>query len=91
MRKLVEEMTAAGVLLSFETLQPSSRGARLKTAGGRRTVSDGPFAEAKELIGGYVIVEVAGKKEALEWAGRYIAAVGAAEVDILALSERTNV
>lgn len=86
-RKLIEEMTAAGVLLSFETLQPSSRGARLKASGSKRTITDGPFAEAKELIAGFVIVEVAGKNEALEWAERYVAAVGAAEVDVLALSE----
>jgi hypothetical protein len=85
-RKLLEEMTAAGVLLSFETLQPSSRGARIKASGGKRTITDGPFAEAKELIAGFVIVEVAAKKEALGWAERYITAVGAAEVDVLALS-----
>jgi hypothetical protein len=86
-RTLLEEMTAAGVLLSFETLQPSSRGARIKASGGKRTITDGPFAEAKELIAGFVIVEVAAKQEALGWAERYIAAVGAAEVDVLALSE----
>ena len=86
MRKLLEEMTAAGVLLSFETLQPSSRGARIKASGSKPTITDGPFAEAKELIAGFVIVEAAAKKQALEWAERYIAAVGAAEVDVLALS-----
>jgi hypothetical protein len=68
--KLVEDMTKAGVLLAAEGVRPSSEGARVKVSGGRRTVTDGPFAEAKELIGGFMLVQVRNLDEALEWAAR---------------------
>ena len=68
MKKLVDEMRRAGVFLSAEELEPSSKGARLRLSGGRRTVVDGPFIESKELIGGYAIIEAKSKGEAIEWA-----------------------
>lgn len=68
--KLVEDMTKAGVLLFAEGVHRSSIGARVKVSGGKRTVTDGPFAETKELIGGVMVVEVRSKDEALEWAAR---------------------
>lgn len=60
----------AGVLLDLAGLQPSSKGVRIKFSGGKRTVVDGPFAETKELIAGYWIVQVKSREEALEWAKR---------------------
>ena len=68
--KLVEDMTKAGVMLVAEGVRPSSEGARVRVSAGRRTVTDGPFAEAKELIGGFMVVQVRNLDEALEWAAR---------------------
>ncbi|GAA1592419.1 YciI family protein [Kribbella sancticallisti] len=68
--KLIDDLTKAGVLLFAEGVHRSSIGARVKVSGGKRTVTDGPFAETKELIGGVMVVEVRTKEEALEWAAR---------------------
>jgi hypothetical protein len=65
-----EELQKAGVLLALDGLYPSSEGARVSFAGGRRTVTDGPFTETKELIGGYWLIQAASKEEAVEWATR---------------------
>jgi hypothetical protein len=65
-----EEMVNAGVMLDGAGLKPSSKGARVRFSGDRRTVVDGPFAEAKELIAGYWLIEVKSKAEAVEWARR---------------------
>jgi hypothetical protein len=62
-----EEMVQAGVLLAADGLTPSSAGTRLRFSGDERTVVDGPFAETKELIAGYWIIEVGSKEEAVEW------------------------
>jgi hypothetical protein len=70
MGRFNEEMAKAGVMLAAEGLQPSSKGARITFSGARRTVTDGPFAEAKELIAGFWLIEVASKEEAMEWASR---------------------
>jgi hypothetical protein len=64
--KLTEEMTRAGVILETGGLLPSSKGARVRLAGGKLTVTDGPFSEAKELIGGYAIARVNSKEEAVQ-------------------------
>jgi hypothetical protein len=66
--KLNEDMTKAGVLVSTGGLHPSSQGASVRLSGGKVTVTDGPFTEAKEIIGGYAIVEVKSKEEAIEMA-----------------------
>jgi hypothetical protein len=63
--KLSEEMTKAGVLLQSGGLLPSAKGARVRVSGGKMTVTDGPFAETKELIGGVAILEAAWKEEAI--------------------------
>jgi len=66
-----EELQKAGALLDASGLQPSSKGWRIKYSGGKRTVIDGPFAETKELIAGYTIIQVKSREEALEWTKRY--------------------
>jgi len=65
-----EQITKAGVLLSAEGLHPSSKGARIKADGTKKTVTDGPFAETKELVAGFWIIEVKSKQEAIEWMKR---------------------
>jgi len=69
--KLSEEMGKAGVLVGMGDLLPSSTSARVRLSGGKVTVTDGPFSEAKEVIGGYAIVQVSSKKEAIELARRF--------------------
>jgi hypothetical protein len=70
MGKYNEELVKAGVLLSAEGLQSSSKGARVRFSGDKRTVIDGPFAETKELIAGFWLFEVKSKEEAIEWVKR---------------------
>jgi hypothetical protein len=65
-----EELVKAGIMLAGEGLHPSSKGARIRFDGGRATVTDGPFAETKELIAGYWLVQVKSKEEAVEWFSR---------------------
>lgn len=70
MGKFNEEMVKAGVMLEGNGLQPSSKGARIVFDGDKRTVIDGPFAETKELVAGYWIIDVKSKAEAIEWMKR---------------------
>jgi hypothetical protein len=70
MGKFNEELVKAGVMLAGEGLQPSSKGARVKFQGSKRTVVDGPFAETKELIAGFWLIQVKSKEEAIEWVKR---------------------
>ena len=70
MGKYNEELAKAGVMLAGEGLQPSSKGARVKFSGKNRTVVDGPFAESKELIAGFWLLQVRSKEEAIEWVKR---------------------
>ena len=70
MGKYNEELAKAGVLLAGEGLQPSSKGARVRFSGPKRTVVDGPFAETKELIAGFWMWKVKSKEEAIEWVKR---------------------
>ena len=70
MGKFNEEMVKAGVLLAGEGLKPSSKGARVKFSGNKRTVVDGPFSESKELIAGFWLLQVKSKEEAIEWIKR---------------------
>ncbi|WP_095189057.1 YciI family protein [Pseudomonas sp. Irchel 3E19] len=65
-----EELAKAGILVSADGLQPSSKGARVRFSGEKRTVTDGPFIETKELVAGYWIWEVKSKEEAIEWVKR---------------------
>jgi hypothetical protein len=70
MGKYNDELQKAGVLLDLSGLRPSSAGVRVKFQAGKRTVVDGPFAEGKELIAGYWVIQVKSKEEAIEWAKR---------------------
>ena len=71
MAKYHEELQKAGVLLDASGLKPSAKGWRVKYAGAQRTVIDGPFTEAKELIAGYTLIQVKSREEAVEWARRF--------------------
>jgi hypothetical protein len=85
-----EELMKAGVLLDAAGLHPSSKGARVRFSGGKRTVIDGPFDETKELIAGYWLIQVKSKAEAIEWAKRVPAPHGKArdgEIEIRQLFE----
>jgi hypothetical protein len=70
MMKYNEELQKAGVLLALDGLHPASMGARVSFEGGKPKVTDGPFAEAKEVLGGYWMIQVKSKEEAIEWAKR---------------------
>jgi len=70
MGKYNEELAKAGILLAGEGLQPSSKGARVRFSGPKRTVVDGPFAETKELVAGFWLWKVKSKQEAIEWVKR---------------------
>lgn len=80
MTEFNNEMSRAGVLLAAEGLHPTSRGARVTGGGGAVRVSDGPFTEAREIIGGYWMLDVASREEAIEWARRCPAVAGPASV-----------
>ena len=68
--QLIEEMAKAGTLITTDGLQPSSKGARVRFSGPSRTVIDGPFAETKELVAGFWLIQVKSKEEAIEWVKR---------------------
>ncbi len=70
MGKYNEELVKAGVMLAGEGLHPSSKGARVRFSGSKRTVIDGPFSETKELIAGFWLIQVKSKEEAIEWVKR---------------------
>ena len=70
MGKFNEQMVKAGVMLAGEGLQASSKGARIRYSGDKRTVIDGPFSETKELIAGFWLIQVKSRAEAIEWARR---------------------
>ncbi len=76
MMKFNEELAKAGALIALDGLQPGFKGARVKFAGGKTKVTDGPYIEAKEVIGGYWMIEVKSKEEAVEWARKCPAADG---------------
>ncbi len=77
-----EELAKAGVLLDASGLQPTSKGARIRFSKGKRTFVDGPFAESKELIAGYTIIQVKSREEGMEWAKRFPSPQGDADGEI---------
>ncbi|MFG2944908.1 YciI family protein [Streptomyces adustus] len=74
MGELIEEITKAGVMLQTEGLTPSAQGKRVHYAGGELSVTDGPFTEAKEVVGGYAIMQCKDMAEAVEWTKRFLKA-----------------
>jgi hypothetical protein len=79
MMKYNEQLAKSGVLLSMDGLRPPEMGARVRYAGGKPSVKDGPFTESKEVVGGYWMIQVKSRDEAIEWARR----IPAAEDDIV--------
>jgi hypothetical protein len=82
MLKYNEELAKAGVLLQGEGLRASSNGARVKFSGGTPIVTDGPFAETKELIAGFTMIQVSSKQEAIDWVKRWPVEDGDVELEI---------
>ncbi len=82
MGKLIEDMNKAGVMVSTGGVKHSANGARLRLAGDRVTVTDGPFTESKEVVGGFAIIEVKSKDEAIQWVTRFAKIIGDCEVEI---------
>jgi hypothetical protein len=82
MGKLIEEFVQSGVMLATDGLMSSSKGARVKQSGGKVAVTDGPFIEAKELIGGFAIFQLQSKAEAIELTKRFLHTAGDGEVEI---------
>jgi hypothetical protein len=89
MMKYNEELAKANALISLDGLHPSSKGARIKFSSGKPVVVDGPFAESKEVIGGYWIIDVKSKDEAIEWAKR-VPARGSKMVEVRQIFEMTD-
>ena len=89
MQKYNEELAKAGILLAAEGLAPTSKGARVKFNGDKRTVIDGPFAETKELVAGFTILNVKSLEEAIEWVKRApnVSPNGEAEIEIRKLMD----
>jgi len=92
MGKYNEELAKAGVMLAGEGLQPTSKGARVRFSGGKRTVIDGPFTESKELIAGFWILQAKSRAEAIEWIKRcpHPFGEGEAEIEIRQLFEASD-
>jgi len=80
--KFIEEITKAGVLIETAGLEPSSKGARVRLANGKVTVTDGPFIETKELIASYAVLETKTLAEAIEWTTRFLRVLGQGECEV---------
>jgi hypothetical protein len=87
MGQLIGDMAKAGVLLGAEGCLPSSFGSRVRVESGESNVTDGPFSEAKELIGGFCMLQVKTKAEAIEWTKRFLAVVKHGTSDVLQLHD----
>ena len=82
MGKFVEEATKAGVIVATGGIAPTAEGAKITLTGGEFTVVDGPFAEAKELVGGWALMECRDLPEAVEWSKRFLGVLGEGEVRV---------
>lgn len=91
MGKYNEELVKAGVLLAAEGVQASSKGARINFSKGKRTVVDGPFAETKELIAGFWMIQVKSKEEAIEWAKRVPLDATDGQIEVRQVFDTTDV
>jgi hypothetical protein len=90
MTKLIEESMKAGVLLATEGCLPSAMGARVRISGGKLTVTDGPFTESKELIGGFALLQAESKEEAIELAKTFLKVAGDGECEIRQVFEASE-
>ncbi len=90
MGQFIDEMTRAGILLASEGCQPSARGARVRLEKGSFTVVDGPFAETKEIVGGFAMIEAASKVEAIHWIKRFLEVAGDGETEIRQIHEASD-
>jgi hypothetical protein len=87
MGAFIEELASEGILVSTDGLQSSAKGARVRSEGGKITVVDGPFTEAKELIGGFAIIDVPSKEAAIEVTRRFLAVAGDGESEVRQMHE----
>src|SRR5437868_4143738 len=90
MGTFLEEVTKAGVLLSSDGLQPSSKGKRVRLADGRVSVLDGPFTESKELIASYALFQVDTMEAAVDWTRRFLEVLGSGECELRPIFEFTD-
>jgi hypothetical protein len=90
MNAFIEEGFRSGVLLLSEGLQPSARGAKVRLTNGETTVTDGPFAEAKEIVGGFAIVNASSKTDAIEIAKRFLRVAGEGVTEVRQLFEQSD-
>ena len=82
MGNLIQEMTEKGVLLGTEGCLPTAKGVRVRLSKGKITITDGPFTETKEVVGGFALFEVKSKEEAIEWTKRFIKIAGDGECEV---------
>src|SRR5437762_2758648 len=87
MGAFIEEIAKAGVLITADGVLPSAKGALVRRSAGQRTVTDGPFTEAKEVIGGFALLQVADKAEAVAWASRFADLFDEVEVEVRQVAE----
>jgi hypothetical protein len=87
MGPFMDEITKAGVLLSTAGLQPSAKGTRVRLSAGKVIVTDGPFAETKELVASYALLETKSMAEAIQWTARFLDVIGGGECEIRPLYE----
>jgi hypothetical protein len=87
MGQFIDELIKTGKLITTDGLQSSAKGARVRLSEGKVTVTDGPFTEAKELVGGYAIMELASKAEAIELAKRFLKVAGDGESEVRLMHE----
>jgi hypothetical protein len=90
MGKLIEDMTRSGALLATEGCLPSALGARVRLSAGAFTVTDGPFTETKEIVGGFALIRASSKAEAIELAKRFLRIAGDGESEIRPVFEERN-
>jgi hypothetical protein len=90
MGKMIEEWTKSGVLLATEGCLSSAKGARVRLAEGSFTVTEGPFAEAKAIVGGFALIQASSKEEAIEYNKRFLKIAGDGETEIRQVYEQTD-
>jgi hypothetical protein len=88
MGKFIEQSFREGLLLSTEGCLPSALGARVRSTGGSYTVTDGPFSESKEIVGGFALIQAKSKEEAIEFTKRFLKVAGDGETEIRQLYEQ---